>query len=50
LPQVAQFCDSLILVEKDIQGSTKEMRTESRAKEFRGQMIKTKILSMAQLA
>ncbi len=50
LPQVAQFCDSLILVEKDIQGNTKEIRTESRAKEFRGQMIKTKILSMAQLA
>ncbi len=50
LPQVAQFCDSLILVEKDIQGNSKEMRTESRAKEFRGQMIKTKILSMAQLA
>ena len=50
LPQVAQFSDSLILVEKDIQESTKEIRTESKAKEFSGQMMKTKILSMANLA
>jgi DNA repair protein RecN (Recombination protein N) len=50
LPQVAQFSDSLILVEKDIQESSKEIRTESRAQEFTGKMIKSKVLSMAQLS
>ncbi len=50
LPQVAQFSDSMIVVEKDIQESSKEIRTESRAQEFTGRMIKSKVLSMAQLS
>ena len=41
------FADQL--VEKDVQKTSQEIRTESKAREFTGKMIKSKILSMAQL-
>lgn len=46
LPQIAQFSDSLILVNKD----SKEERTESYIKEITGKSILKEVKAMAQLA
>lgn len=50
LPQIAQFAESLVLVQKDIQGPNKCSRTESTVKEIIGKMIQKEIRLMAQLA
>lgn len=49
LPQIAQFAESLIVVQKDIQASDKEARTESTVKEVIGKMIMKEVKLMAQL-
>jgi DNA repair protein RecN (Recombination protein N) len=49
LPQIAQFADSLILVNKDIQQEQKEMRTESFIREIYGKAIQKEVRSMALL-
>lgn len=49
LPQIAQFAESLIIVNKDIQSQDKEARTESTVKEVLGKMIMKEVKSMAQL-
>ncbi|WPU65499.1 DNA repair protein RecN [Peredibacter starrii] len=50
LPQIAQFAESLIIVNKDIQSQDKEARTESTVKEISGKMILKEVRSMAQLS
>lgn len=50
LPQIAQFAEVLILVQKNIQGNDKSSRTESSIKEIVGRMVKKEVLSMAQLS
>jgi DNA repair protein RecN (Recombination protein N) len=45
LPQIAQFSDSLIIVNKD----SKDDRTESHVKELVGKMIQKEVRAMAQL-
>lgn len=49
LPQIAQFAESLIVVNKDIQAKDKEARTESTVKEVIGKMIMKEVKLMAQL-
>lgn len=49
LPQIAQFAESLIVVNKDVQASDKEARTESTVKEVIGKMIMKEVKLMAQL-
>lgn len=49
LPQIAQFAEVLILVQKDIQGQDKSSRTESSVKEIVGKMVQKEVRSMAQL-
>lgn len=49
LPQIAQFADSLILVQKDIQQKEQETRTESWVREVVGKMILKEVKAMAQL-
>jgi DNA repair protein RecN (Recombination protein N) len=49
LPQIAQFAESLIVVNKDIQSEDKKSRTESSVKELSGKMILKEAQSMAQL-
>lgn len=46
LPQIAQFSDSLIVVNKD----SKESRTESYVREIMGKMIQKEVKAMAQLS
>lgn len=50
LPQIAQFAQSLIVVNKDIQENDKEARTESTVKEIMGKMIIKEVRAMAQLS
>ena len=49
LPQIAQFADSLILVNKDVQKKDKTHRTESTVKEVVGKLVSREIKIMAQL-
>lgn len=50
LPQIAQFAEALIIVNKDIQAENKESRTESTVKEIVGKMIIKEVKAMAQLS
>lgn len=50
LPQIAQFAEALILVQKDIQGESQSSRTESSVKEIVGKMVLKEVKVMAQLA
>jgi DNA repair protein RecN (Recombination protein N) len=50
LPQIAQFAESLVVVNKDIHSQDKETRTESTVKELVGKMILKEVKAMAQLA
>lgn len=50
LPQIAQFAEALIMVNKDIMAKEKEARTESTVKEIFGKMIMKEVKAMAQLA
>lgn len=50
LPQIAQFAESLILVQKDIQENEQDTRTESSVKEIIGKMILKEVKAMAQLS
>lgn len=50
LPQIAQFAEVLILVQKDIQGQNKTSRTESSVKEIIGKMVQKEVRAMAQLS
>lgn len=49
LPQIAQFAEALIMVNKDILAKEKEARTESTVKEIFGKMIMKEVKAMAQL-
>ncbi len=49
LPQIAQFAENLIIVNKEIQEMDKEKRTESSVKEFFGKMVMKEVKAMAQL-
>ncbi len=49
LPQIAQFADSLILVQKDIHQTNQNARTESRVKEIVGKMVMKEVKQMGQL-
>ena len=49
LPQIAQFAEALIVVNKDIHSSDKEARTESTVKEIFGKMVLKEVKAMAQL-
>lgn len=50
LPQIAQFAEALILVQKDIQSEAKASRTESSVKEIVGKMVLKEVRAMGQLA
>jgi DNA repair protein RecN (Recombination protein N) len=50
LPQIAQFAEALIVVNKDIHNGKNEARTESTVKEVFGKMIMKEVKAMAQLA
>ena len=50
LPQIAQFAEVLILVQKDIQSQDKTSRTESSVKEIVGKMVQKEVRAMAQLS
>lgn len=50
LPQIAQFAEVLILVQKDVQGKDKSSRTESSVREIVGKMVQKEVRAMAQLA
>ena len=50
LPQIAQFADALIIVNKDIHSEDKESRTESKVKEIHGKLIQKEVRAMAQLS
>jgi DNA repair protein RecN (Recombination protein N) len=49
LPQIAQFSEALIIVNKDIQTENEEARTESKVKEVFGKMIIKEVRAMSQL-
>jgi DNA repair protein RecN (Recombination protein N) len=49
LPQIAQFADSLIMVNKDVQKRDKIHRTESTVKEVVGKLVAKEIKIMSQL-
>lgn len=49
LPQIAQFAESLIIVNKDIESKNQEARTESKVREVLGKMIIKEVKSMTQL-
>ncbi len=49
LPQIAQFAEALIIVNKDIQNIESEKRTESSVREIFGKMILKEVRAMAQL-
>jgi DNA repair protein RecN (Recombination protein N) len=49
LPQIAQFAENLIIVNKEIQEIDKEKRTESSVKEIFGKMVMKEVKAMAQL-
>jgi len=50
LPQIAQFAEALIIVNKDIHSEDKEARTESKVKEIHGKLIQKEVRAMAQLS
>lgn len=50
LPQIAQYAENLILVNKEIQQNDKEARTESSVREIYGKMILKEVKAMAQLS
>jgi DNA repair protein RecN (Recombination protein N) len=50
LPQIAQFADSLIVVQKETQEDDNTIRTESSVKEVLGKMIIREVKAMAQLS
>lgn len=50
LPQIAQFAEALIVVNKDIQAKDQEARTESTVKEIFGKLITKEVKAMAQLS
>jgi DNA repair protein RecN (Recombination protein N) len=50
LPQIAQYAENLILVNKEIQENDKEVRTESSVREVNGKMILKEVKAMAQLS
>jgi DNA repair protein RecN (Recombination protein N) len=50
LPQIAQFADSLILVQKEIQADNKSSRTESSVKEISGKLVQKEVRAMSQLS
>jgi DNA repair protein RecN (Recombination protein N) len=49
LPQIAQFAENLIIVNKEIHTSDKEKRTESSVREIFGKMVIKEVKAMAQL-
>ncbi len=49
LPQIAQYSELLIVVQKEIQSDREEKRTESSVKELIGKMIMKEVKAMAQL-
>lgn len=49
LPQIAQYADVLIVVDKETQVSDKKARTESSVREYHGEKIKKEVRSMVQL-
>jgi DNA repair protein RecN (Recombination protein N) len=49
LPQIAQFAETLIIVQKETQAKDSEKRTESSVKEVIGKMILKEVKQMAQL-
>ncbi len=49
LPQIAQFAEVLVVVQKEIQKDNKESRTESSVKEIIGKMVMKEVKAMAQL-
>jgi hypothetical protein len=49
LPQIAQYGDSLIIVQKETQKLKSETRTESLIKEVTGKMLLKEVKAMAQL-
>lgn len=50
LPQIAQFAQNLIIVQKDIHSDNANSRTESTVKEVMGKMIIKEVKAMAQLS
>jgi DNA repair protein RecN (Recombination protein N) len=50
LPQIAQYSELLIVVQKEIQSDRSEKRTESSVKELIGKMIMKEVKAMAQLS
>lgn len=50
LPQIAQYAENLILVNKEIQENDKETRTESSVREISGKLIIKEVKAMAQLS
>ncbi|MES2528452.1 MAG: AAA family ATPase [Bdellovibrionota bacterium] len=50
LPQIAQFAELLIVVQKEIQSDKSETRTESSVKDFAGKFIMKEVKAMAQLS
>lgn len=50
LPQIAQYAENLIVVQKEIQESGPSCRTESLVKEFFGKTILKEVKAMAQLS
>jgi DNA repair protein RecN (Recombination protein N) len=49
LPQIAQFAESLLVVQKEICENNNESRTESSIKEVTGKMVMKEVRAMAQL-
>jgi DNA repair ATPase RecN len=49
LPQIAQYSELLIVVQKEIQTEKEKKRTESSVKELVGRMIMKEVKAMAQL-
>lgn len=49
LPQIAQFAEVLIIVNKDIQAEEMKARTESTVREIYGKMVLKEVKAMAQL-
>lgn len=50
LPQIAQFAESLIIVNKDIEAKNEEARTESKIRVVLGKRITEEVRTMAQLS
>ena len=50
LPQIAQFADLLVIVQKDVQSEEQHSRTESSVKEISGKLLQKEVRLMAQLS